>query len=128
MTFWRPGPRHRACRREAIDALTAWEPHLSKRSYGILSNGRTSSASRACGSPIEALERGGVAPAVLSAANEVAVAAFVEEKIEFGAIAQLVEATLERVPQRELTLDAVRDADREARAAAAEFVGDYQFC
>lgn len=76
----------------------------------------------------EALKRGGVAPAVLSAANEVAVRAFVEEKIKFGAIPRIVEAALERVPQRELTLEAVRSADREARVAAAEFVGDIQLC
>ena len=75
-----------------------------------------------------ALERGGVAPAVLSAANEVAVRAFVEEKIIFGAIPQIVEAALGRVPQRDLTLGAVRNADREARVAAAEAVGDFQLC
>ncbi|HEV7180448.1 MAG TPA: hypothetical protein VGN11_11275, partial [Candidatus Baltobacteraceae bacterium] len=76
----------------------------------------------------EALERGGVAPAVLSAANEVAVRAFVEEKIAFGAIAQVVEAAMHRVTQRELTLDAVRTADAEARIAATEFLGDYLCC
>ncbi|MEO9170346.1 MAG: 1-deoxy-D-xylulose-5-phosphate reductoisomerase, partial [Candidatus Baltobacteraceae bacterium] len=39
----------------------------------------------------EALKRGGVVPAVLSAANEIAVRAFVEEKIGFAAIAQVVQ-------------------------------------
>jgi len=43
----------------------------------------------------EALELGGAAPTVLNAANEVAVAAFLDRKIPFGGIARLVEATLE---------------------------------
>ncbi|HVA28485.1 MAG TPA: 1-deoxy-D-xylulose-5-phosphate reductoisomerase [Candidatus Baltobacteraceae bacterium] len=76
----------------------------------------------------QALERGGVAPAVLSAANEVAVAAFVEGKIRFGAIAEVVEATLERVALREATLDGIRAADRDARIAAVELVEDRICC
>lgn len=42
----------------------------------------------------EALAQGGAAPTVLNAANEVAVAAFLDRKIPFGGIARLVEATL----------------------------------
>lgn len=42
----------------------------------------------------EALHMGGGAPTVLNAANEVAVAAFLDRKIPFGGIARLVEATL----------------------------------
>jgi 1-deoxy-D-xylulose-5-phosphate reductoisomerase len=75
-----------------------------------------------------ALEDGGVAPAVLSAANEVAVGAFVEGKIRFGAIAEIVEATLERVAQRPATLDDIREADRDARIAAKERVEDSICC
>jgi 1-deoxy-D-xylulose-5-phosphate reductoisomerase len=76
----------------------------------------------------EALERGGVAPAVLSAANEVAVAAFVEGEIRFGAIAGVVETTLARVVQREATLAGIREADRDARIAASETVKDIICC
>ena len=43
----------------------------------------------------EALNLGGAAPTVLNAANEVAVAAFLDRKIGFGGIARLVEATME---------------------------------
>ncbi len=43
----------------------------------------------------EALDLGGAAPTVLNAANEVAVAAFLDRKIGFGGIARLVEATME---------------------------------
>jgi len=44
----------------------------------------------------EALRTGNGATTVYNAANEVAVAAFIDHKIRFGAIARLVEATLER--------------------------------
>lgn len=43
----------------------------------------------------EALNLGGAAPTVLNAANEVAVAAFLDRKIGFGGISRLVEATME---------------------------------
>ena len=43
----------------------------------------------------EALEQGGAAPVVLNAANEVAVAAFLDERIRFPDIARLVEEALE---------------------------------
>ncbi len=72
----------------------------------------------------EALERGGIAPAVLSAANEVAVEAFVEGSIGFTQIAEVVETTIEAVAQRPATLDGIREADREARMHAARFIED----
>ena len=62
---------------------------------------------------------GGTAPTVLNAANEVAVAGFLAERIGFLDIATVVEAALEAVPARPAdTLDAVLDADARARAAA----------
>jgi len=62
---------------------------------------------------------GGTAPAVLNAANEVAVAAFLEGRIAFTDIASLVEEALARVPAGAAdTLEAVMDADARARAAA----------
>jgi 1-deoxy-D-xylulose-5-phosphate reductoisomerase len=69
-----------------------------------------------------ALERGGTMPAVLSAANEVAVQAFVEERIAFGRIATVIEETMESTSSRELSLPAVRDADTMARVTAANVV------
>jgi len=69
----------------------------------------------------EAGRRGGIAPAVFNAANEVAVAAFLAEEIPFPAIGAVVEETLSRVPARSLDgLDAVLEADREARGVATE--------
>lgn len=70
----------------------------------------------------EALARGGTAPAVLSAANEIAVAAFVAGEIRFGEIAPCIETALERVDSMQLSLEAVRAADRSAREIARAFV------
>ncbi|MBV8473109.1 MAG: 1-deoxy-D-xylulose-5-phosphate reductoisomerase, partial [Hyphomicrobiales bacterium] len=49
----------------------------------------------ALGLAIEALRRGGGEPTALNAANEVAVAAFLDGRIGFGALPRLVERTLE---------------------------------
>ena len=65
---------------------------------------------------------GGTAPAILSAANEVAVAAFVAGRIRFGDIPACIEKALERVDTTNISLDAVRDADRLARDEAHAFV------
>jgi 1-deoxy-D-xylulose-5-phosphate reductoisomerase len=65
-----------------------------------------------------ALAEGGTAPAVLSAANEIVVAAFVAGRIRFGDIASCIAAVLDSVPRYDLTLDAVRAADLAARRAA----------
>jgi 1-deoxy-D-xylulose-5-phosphate reductoisomerase len=64
----------------------------------------------------EAGERGGTFPCVFNAANEVAVAAFLDGRIGFLEIASLVEDALERAdgaPARDL--DELREADRRAR-------------
>jgi 1-deoxy-D-xylulose-5-phosphate reductoisomerase len=70
----------------------------------------------------EALALGGTAPAVLSAANEVAVAAFVAGGIRFGDIPVCIETALRRVDTTDISLDAVRVADRLARDEAHAFV------
>ncbi|HEX6947101.1 MAG TPA: 1-deoxy-D-xylulose-5-phosphate reductoisomerase [Acidimicrobiia bacterium] len=67
--------------------------------------------------------KGGSAPAVLNAADEVAVAAFLQDRIGFTSIPRIVELTLEQVEHRELeTVDDVIEVDREARALAASLV------
>ena len=72
----------------------------------------------------EALRTGGTAPAVLSAANEVAVNAFVEGSIGFTRIAEVIEFVLGAVAHRESTLESIRAADREARDAATRAIKD----
>jgi 1-deoxy-D-xylulose-5-phosphate reductoisomerase len=67
----------------------------------------------------EALEAGGASPAVLNAANEIAVAAFLARRIRFGAIAAIVEAVLARyTPPAPHSLDDVLVIDGGARRAA----------
>jgi 1-deoxy-D-xylulose-5-phosphate reductoisomerase len=64
-------------------------------------------------------ESGGTLPAVLNAANEVAVAAFLDGRLTFPGIWQIVGETMGRhttVPQP--TLDEILDADAWARATA----------
>lgn len=66
-----------------------------------------------------ALREGGAAAAVLNAANEEAVQAFLSERLGFRRIADVIEATLERAGNLPVdTLDAVMEADRCARELA----------
>ncbi|HEX3466522.1 MAG TPA: 1-deoxy-D-xylulose-5-phosphate reductoisomerase [Candidatus Elarobacter sp.] len=69
----------------------------------------------------EALATGGTSPAVLSAANEVAVAAFTAGEIRFGEIPLCIETALDRVGRDNVSLEAVRNADRLARIEARAF-------
>ena len=72
----------------------------------------------------EAAAAGGSAPAVLNAANEVAVDAFLNGHLRFTRIAHVAEATVAACAGAEpRTLDDVLDLDRLARARAADFVG-----
>ena len=66
----------------------------------------------------EALRRGGTVPAILSAANEVAVESFVAGAIGFGEIAEVIEETLGSVTPQPLSLEGVRVADARAREVA----------
>ncbi len=66
-----------------------------------------------------ALRAGGTAPAVLNAANEVAVEAFLARRLPFTAIARVIEGTLSQLGAgRAETLEDVLAADREARRVA----------
>jgi 1-deoxy-D-xylulose-5-phosphate reductoisomerase len=74
-----------------------------------------------CG--ISAGRAGGTAPAVFNAANEVAVAAFLEGVIPFGRISETIELTLEaHQPGPATSVEAVRAADRWARTTARQRV------
>lgn len=67
----------------------------------------------------EALRAGGDAPAILNAANEVAVDAFLAGALPFLAIAEVVEATLaELPPQTVVDMESLVARDGEARATA----------
>ncbi|WP_213981736.1 1-deoxy-D-xylulose-5-phosphate reductoisomerase [Sphingomonas sp. dw_22] len=72
-----------------------------------------------------ALEAGGARPAILNAANEVAVAAFLSGRLNFLEIAAISADTLERYdPAAPDSLDAVLAIDAEARRYAVERVKD----
>jgi 1-deoxy-D-xylulose-5-phosphate reductoisomerase len=63
------------------------------------------------------------APAVLNAADEVAVAAFLQGAISFPAIADVVASTLNHLPVVELaSVEDVLEIDQQARKIAAEYV------
>jgi len=66
---------------------------------------------------------GGTAPCVLNAANEVAVHAFLDGRLDFLGIPAVIEAALERLPAGPVrAFESLYEADREARAVAAELV------
>jgi 1-deoxy-D-xylulose-5-phosphate reductoisomerase len=73
---------------------------------------------------LKALDEGGIASTALNAANELAVDAFLSRKIGFMAIAQVVDAVLNALPNRRPSgLDDVLEADAAARRAAADCIG-----
>ncbi len=72
----------------------------------------------------EALRRGGNAPCILNAANEVAVAEFLADRLGFLEISDLIETCLAKVPFiQQPTYDDYVQTDAETRHLAAELVG-----
>jgi 1-deoxy-D-xylulose-5-phosphate reductoisomerase len=75
----------------------------------------------------DALRAGGGAPTILNAANEIAVASFLDRRIAFLDIAAVVASTLDRIgPCQADTLEAVVSLDSRARHVAAEFAAARQ--
>ena len=73
----------------------------------------------------EALKRGGTAPAALNAANEVAVAAFLDGKIKIPDIARIIEWVMEKHQIRDASsLESILSADDDARIAAHAWVNE----
>jgi 1-deoxy-D-xylulose-5-phosphate reductoisomerase len=72
---------------------------------------------------LEAGRAGGTAPCVLNAADEVAVAAFLDERIPFTGIAAVIERVLAEMPAQPVGhFDDLFDADAEARQRSEERV------
>jgi 1-deoxy-D-xylulose-5-phosphate reductoisomerase len=70
----------------------------------------------------EALRKGGTAPAVLNAADEVAVAMFLEGRLPFTGICAVIREVMDEYGHKEIrTIEDVLEADRAARAAASSF-------
>jgi 1-deoxy-D-xylulose-5-phosphate reductoisomerase len=73
----------------------------------------------------EAVRTSGTLPAVLNAANEMTVEAFLNERIPFTDIPAVIEETLQRHDARSLTngdIEVILDADRWARETAADII------
>ncbi|WP_407304298.1 1-deoxy-D-xylulose-5-phosphate reductoisomerase [Acinetobacter sp.] len=71
----------------------------------------------------QAMQSGGLAPAILNAANEIAVAAFLKNSIGFTDIPQVVEQTLNQVESGTAeSIDFILQADRAARSVAQQIV------
>ena len=71
----------------------------------------------------EAMKKGGALPCALNAADEIAVAAFLEKKLPFLGIPEVIESVLARTPKTQFEkMDDVLTADSEARRMAKEEV------
>jgi len=71
----------------------------------------------------DSLHSGGIMPTVMNAANEIAVDAFLKDKISFLQIADVVESTMEGFENQEATLATVLETDATARMKARESIG-----
>lgn len=71
----------------------------------------------------EAIDTGGIMPAVLNAANEIAVAAFLNEQIRFTDIPIIIETCMRQFSVRKAeSLDSVLDADSQARSCSRQII------
>ena len=71
----------------------------------------------------EALHRGGNAPCVLNAANEMVVHSFLQNKVGFLEMSEMIEKTMEMVPFIEHpTIEDYQQSDTDARMYATEFL------
>ena len=106
------------------DRIESGAAPLDLAAIGQLSFARPDAQRFPClGLAYAALREGGTAPAVLNAANEVAVAAFLEGKLRYTAIPQVIEQALrDASATRADDLETVLEADRNARRAAAQSV------
>jgi 1-deoxy-D-xylulose-5-phosphate reductoisomerase len=74
---------------------------------------------------VEAILQGGTAMAVLNAANEVAVDAFLDGRVRFTDIAPIIEHTLAQIDSVEPdSINVVQEADSLARAVALKFIAE----
>ena len=73
----------------------------------------------------QAIDAGGIMPTVLNAANEVAVAAFLQERIRFTDIAKVIERCMDLIAVTGAdSLDIILDADKLARVHSEEIISE----
>jgi len=99
-------------------------PRFSFAQYPTLSfEAPDTSTFTALGLAFQALEAGKAAPCILNAANEIAVAAFLNDEITFLQIAEVVADTLSNVPNNICAeIGAYLEMDKEARAKASSII------
>ena len=74
---------------------------------------------------VEAMKRGGTATAILNAANEEAVEAFLQQKISFSQISVVIDRALQEITVTTAdTLDNIMSADKQARRFARTLIED----
>ena len=82
------------------------------------------------GIALDAAREGGEMPAVLNAANEVAVQAFLDGRLNFGGIARVIGEVMNswNISGGECSLESVLEADARARAAAEAIIAGSGSC
>jgi 1-deoxy-D-xylulose-5-phosphate reductoisomerase len=113
-----------ACALAWPDRIESGVGPLDFTTLGTLEFGRVEAARFPCVAlAAEAIRRGGTAPAVLNAANEIAVEAFLDGRLGFRGIARVIENVMAELPVEPLqTLEQVYAIDVEARGLAARYV------
>ncbi len=92
-----------------LQTLSFYEPDLHKF--------------KCLGLAFDVMEQGGLAPCILNAANEIAVEKFLNKEITFLQIPELIEKTLNKVPNTfEINLDNVMEYDMRAREVAKNLI------
>ncbi len=117
--------------RHAIQYALSWPErrHASSAPMNLLDIGQltfeapNTEVFRCLSLAYQAVESGGDTPARLNAANEIAVEAFLQGRIAFLEIAEIIEATLANDPVRSVaTVEDILEGDRRAREAAAKLI------
>jgi len=109
--------------------LPSTQPYLQLKQYGKL----TFEAPDMEKFPLlrmafEAIDAGGTAPCILNAANEIAVAALLEKRIQFAGMPGLVAATLDAIPiTAKPDYETLIAVNAEARAKASALLSSLQF-
>ena len=129
MCLWRPAGKQRKRRRGLRfywpERVAAGVPPLDLAASGTLQfEAPDLQTFRCLALAFQALRAGGDAPAILNAANEVAVEAFLAGALPFLAIAEVVEGVLaELPPQAVVDVESLVARDDEARVAARRLLG-----
>ena len=108
-----------ACIAAAVDETG----HVVGRGRAAIGEAGMVAAARAAVESAARAAGGGTMPAILNAANEVAVQAFLDRRIGFTEIPRVIEHTLSSLPaSRDVQLDAVLSSDLRARDVASSFI------